>query len=274
MKKLLFGTAGIPVRTKGDTSQGIKDVNKLGLSAFELEFVRSVNISKEKAPEIKKVAKDNNVVLTCHGSYFVNLNSKEKPKYYASINRILSAARIANLCGAFSICFHAGFYQQESKEKTYQNIQKGLKNIVKTLKDENNKIWIRPEISGKISQFGDLKEIINLSKDIEQIQPCIDFAHLYARSIGKNNTLEEFRSILGEIEKNLGKKALQNMHIHIAGIEYGDKGEKHHLILKESKFNYKDLIKTFKEFKIKGVVICESPNIEKDALLLKKEYES
>jgi deoxyribonuclease-4 len=102
--------------------------------------------------------------------------------------------------------------------------------------------------------------------------PCVDFSHLYARTNGKNNTKQEFSQILEDIEKGLGKVALNNMHIHISGIEYGEKGEKHHLILKESKFNYRDLLKTLKEFKVKGVVICESPNIEKDALLMKKIY--
>ncbi len=62
------------------------------------------------------------------------------------------------------------------------------------------------------------------------------------------------------------------MHIHISGIHYTDKGERHHLPLKESDFNYKDLCKAFKEFKIKGVVISESPIIEADAILMKKTY--
>ena len=76
-----------------------------------------------------------------------------------------------------------------------------------------------------------------------------------------------------EIEKHLGKTGINNMHIHISGIAYGEKGEKNHLLLKESKFNYKDLIKTLKEFKCKAVVTCESPNIEKDALLLQETYQ-
>jgi deoxyribonuclease-4 len=102
--------------------------------------------------------------------------------------------------------------------------------------------------------------------------PCIDFSHLFARTIGKNNTKEEFENILTQIEKNLGKTAIDNMHIHISGIAYGEKGEKNHLILKDSKFNYVDLLKVLKEFKCKGVVTCESPNIEKDALLMQKIY--
>jgi len=63
------------------------------------------------------------------------------------------------------------------------------------------------------------------------------------------------------------------MHIHIAGIEYGEKGEIRHLNLKDSDLNYKDLMKAFKDFKLKGVVVSESPNIEKDALMTKKIYE-
>jgi len=38
--------------------------------------------------------------------------------------------------------------------------------------------------------------------------------------------------------------------------------------------NYRDLMKSLKEFDVRGVVISESPNLEKDALLMKKYYES
>ncbi|MFQ6119545.1 MAG: TIM barrel protein, partial [Methanosarcinales archaeon] len=121
------------------------------------------------------------------------------------------------------------------------------------------------------TQFGTLEEILNLSMELDGILPCIDFAHLHART-GKNNTYSEFHSILSMIENNLGKESLEDMHIHVSGIEYEIRGEKRHLILKESDFNYQDLLKAWKEFDIKGLVICESPNLEGDALLLKEEY--
>ncbi|MBW2972460.1 hypothetical protein KY359_05480, partial [Candidatus Woesearchaeota archaeon] len=101
----------------------------------------------------------------------------------------------------------------------------------------------------------------------------VDFAHLHART-GKLNTYDEFCSILTELEKGLGKTVLNNMHIHMSGINYSAKGERNHLVLKESDFKYKELMKAFKEFRIKGVVICESPNIEGDALLMKKAYDA
>ncbi|HLC58136.1 MAG TPA: TIM barrel protein [Candidatus Nanoarchaeia archaeon] len=272
MDKLRFGTAGIPICTKGDTLKGIGQIRKLNLDAMELEFVHSINISKEKAPEVMKAARDNNVVLTCHAPYYINLNSDDKKKYHASISYIVNSARITSLCKGWSVCFHAGYYMKTDKEKTYERIKDAVKKIVKEVKEFDDKIWIRPEISGKGSQFGDLDELIKLSRDVDGVMPCIDFSHLYARTIGENNSYKEFKLIFERVEKELGKVALENMHMHVSGIEYGEKGEKNHLILKESGFNYKELLKALKEFRVKGVLICESPNIEEDALLMQKEF--
>lgn len=273
MDKLRFGTAGIPHSTSGDTLKGVARVRELKLDAMELEFVHSVNISKEKAPAVAEVAKKNDIVLTCHAPYFINLNSEDTKKWHASISYITNSAKITSLCGGWSVCFHAGYYMKDTRDKTYARIKEGIKKIVAEVKQHDDKLWIRPEISGKKSQFGDLDELLKLSSEIEQVLPCIDFSHLYARTIGENNTRDEFKMILTKVEKELGKKALQDMHMHVAGIEYGEKGEKNHLILKESKFNYKDLLKVLKEFKVKGVLICESPNIEEDAMMMQGMYE-
>lgn len=273
MKRLLFGTAGIPVCAKGkDTTGGISVVKELGLDAMELEFVRSVNISKEKAPLVKKSAKKNKITLTCHGQYYINLNSLDAKKIDASKERVLKAARIANLCGAWSLCFHAAFYMGKPKDTAYENVKKNLAEIIDTLKNEGNSIWIRPELTGKQSQFGDLNELLRLSQESEQVAPCIDFSHYHART-QKYNSHEEFSGILLSVEKSLGKDAIKNMHMHLSGIAYGKKGEQHHLVLKDSDMRYRELLKALKDFSAKGVLICESPNIEEDAKLLKKTYE-
>jgi deoxyribonuclease-4 len=274
MNKLLFGTAGIPLCTeKRTTLNGIAEVRNLGLDAMELEFVQSVNIAKEKTCEVKETAEKNNVALTCHGQYFINLASLEKAKVHASIQRIMNAATVADMCGAYSMTFHPGFYMNQSKEKVYNSIKKNMEEVMKKVKDANLKIWIRPETTGKATQFGDLKELCTLSAEFDQVLPCIDFAHLHART-QKLNTKEEFHDMLSFYEKILGKNALKNMHIHMAGIHYSEKGERNHLELKDSDMNYKDVMKTLKEFSCAGVVISESPNIEKDAILMQKYFES
>ena len=272
MNKLLFGTGGIPLSTKKrDIYEGIKQVKHLDLGAMELEFVHSTFIKKDQTEKVKETAKNNNVILTAHASYYVNLNSPEKQKVGASRSRIIQAAKIADLSGAYSVTFHPGFYMKSEPSEAYNKLKKELKTIMKELED--TKIWVRPETMGKISQIGTFEECLNISQEFEKVLPCIDFAHMHSRE-GKNNTKQEFKEILIKYEKALGKKALQNMHIHLSGINYGEKGEKNHLPLKDSDMNYKDLMKTLKEFKCRGVVICESPVLEKDALLMKKTYDS
>ena len=274
MKDLLFGTAGIPHSSNPRTTlDGIKHVKKLGLGAMELEFVRDINISEEKAPDVKKISEENCIVLTCHAPYYINLNSLEKEKIKASIGRILNSARILSLCNGWSVCFHSGFYMGQEPKKVYDAVKSSLKEIISTLRNEGINIWIRPETTGKETQFGNMDEILQLSSEIDNVMPCVDFAHFHARTNGKYNTYKEFGGILEAIEKKLGKKGLENMHIHITGIAYGEKGEKNHLNLDESDLKYRELLKALKDFKVKGVVISESPNIEEDALMMKKVFE-
>ena|SRR3989338_6898320 len=272
-EKLHFGTGGIPLSTPAPTTlAGISHARKLGLDAMELEFVHSVNLNDGTAAEVYSSVSKNPFILTCHGSYYINLNAKEPQKRGASRSRILQAANMARKAGAWSLTFHPAFYLGMEKESVYAVVKEQLGKVIAELLENGNKIWIRPETTGKPVQFGELKEIIRLSNDLEQVMPCIDFAHLHARTDGKNNSTEEFRAILSEVEKGLGKDGLNNMHIHMSGIEYSEKGEKNHLELEDSDFNFKGLIEVWKEFNIKGTVVCESPNLEKDALMMKEEF--
>lgn len=274
MERLVFGTAGIPLCVKNrDAEEGIREVAKLGLGAMELEFVRGVKMGEAKARSVRNIAKKLGVVLTAHGPYYINLNSKEEEKRKASIKRILDTARVGWMCGAFSITFHPAYYHNDPPEKVYEVVKSALSEIVEMLSSEGNKVWVRPETTGKKTQFGTLEEIIRLSEELEQVLPCVDFSHLHART-GKYNTYDEFSHILESIESRLGRDALEQMHSHVQGIEYGEKGEINHLNLRESDFNYVELLKAMVDFDVKGVVICESPNIEEDALLLQKTYNS
>ena len=63
------------------------------------------------------------------------------------------------------------------------------------------------------------------------------------------------------------------MRIHVSGIEFGEKGERRHLMLSQSDFNYIDLLRALKDCRVKGVIVCESaPYLERDALLLQQVY--
>lgn len=271
-EKLIFGTAGVPRSTKASNSvAGIARVRELELDCMELEFVQGVRMSEKVAVNVLEAARRENIALSVHAPYYINLNSSEEEKLKASMERIYQAARIGSLCGAESIVLHAAFYQKSSREAAYQNVSKALSELAGRLRGESIDAVLRPETMGKRAQFGTLDEVLSLSEEIEGVMPCLDFSHLHARE-GKENSYPEFTSILSKVEDALGKEGLANMHMHVSGIEYDRNGEKKHLTLKESDFNYPELMKALKEFEVKGLVICESPIMEEDALLLKRTY--
>lgn len=272
-EKVYFGPAGIPTTVKkGGLKEGIIEVKRLGLDAMEIEFVRKVFLTEKGAREVRGVAEPLGVVLTVHAPYYVNLATNDETKLEASIERVLQSARIGYLAGAWSVCFHAGYYRGEAPESVYERIREAVKRIVSTLSDEGVEIWIRPETTGKPTQFGTLEELLRLSQEVEMVMPTIDFAHLHARGGGALREYSHFAAVLEMVERYLGREGLDNMHIHVSGIEYSDKGEVRHLNLDEADLDYKLLVKAFKEYGIRGVVISESPNLEGDAILLKTLY--
>ena len=273
MSELLFGTAGIPHSTKKpSTAGGIERVAELGLGCMEMEFVRRASMGEATARLVAKTAAGTGVQLSAHAPYYINLNAREPEKARASQERLLQTARIASWCGAHSVAFHPAFYLGDPPEQVYRVVKKRLEEVLEQLRRENIQAWIRPELMGRGTQFGSLEELLDLSLELEMVAPCLDFAHYHARD-GKNNSYDEFASILSRIEERLGRNALDDVHIHVAGIAYGGKGEIKHLNMEESDFRYVDLLRALKDYDVKGMVICESPSLEGDALLMQSTYQ-
>ena len=273
MAGLLFGTGGVPHSAhKATTVSGIERIHELGLGCMELEFVQGVRMSETAAHQVAETAARTGIKLSAHAPYFINLNAREPEKIAASKERLLKTAHIASLCGAVSIVFHAAFYLGDPPHKTYQTVKKHLAEMVDQLKGKYHEVWLRPEVTGKPSQFGTIEEILDLCTELEGLAPCLDFAHWHART-AESNSYSEFASILTQVKARLGQTALDNMHIHLSGIRYGQKGEISHLNLKDSDLEYTELLQALKDYDIKGLVICESPNLEGDAQLLKLTYQ-
>lgn len=271
MNTLFFGISGLPLgdeNKKLNYKSGIEYLKKFGLDAMELPFVRSVNVTDKNKNEILETKYKNNFYLSAHGSYFINLNADEEEKQIKSMERIIQGAEGLKKVQGKSLVFHPGFYLKDSKEETFQTIKNNL------LKLPNIGIDYRLETTGKGTQFGSLEENVRLCKEVATCKLCIDFSHLHARDNGILKTYNDFAKILDYVGTEMGEVALKDMHIHMSGINYTIKGERNHLPFEESDFNYKACIEAFVKFDIKGCVICESPILEHDGLLLKKYYES
>ena len=263
-----IGTAGVPLGSpERDTNSGIRYVKKLGLDALEIEFVRNIYLDKKAAQEVGKTANESNVKLSIHAPYYINLNSDEKEKIEASKKRILESARIGLEAGVRIVVFHPGFYGKTStKEETLANIMKQMAEIRETLDKEGNDIILGPETTGKVSQFGTLDELIEIAKNIKGVLPAVDFGHMHARFNGGLKSKQDFQNVFDKFRNNFK----QPMHIHMTGIKYSQKGELEHLEIDSNEPDYRHFAEILKEGRIDATVISESPNIEADALKLKR----
>ena len=244
----------------------------LGLDAMEVQFVQRVSMGTETASAVQRAARDHGVRLSAHAPYYINLNSRDSAKLAESRERLLKAARVAAQCGARNLVFHAGFYHDDAPHVVYERVKAQLQSVTEQLRAEGVDVCLRPETSGRPSQFGSLEETLQLSLELQGIRPCIDFGHLHARASGAVNTYAEFGSVLARVVEFLDQGALQDMHMHVQGIAYSRAGERKHLILAESDLRYEELVHTWVDWGVGGTAICESPNLEEDALLLQQAY--
>jgi deoxyribonuclease-4 len=277
MSKLtfLFGTVGSPLSTPknpGGTVGGIGRMAALGLGALELAWVRSVAVSEEKCAEIKATGQARGIALSIHAPYFINLNANDD-EWVRSRKRLMDAAHFGHLAGATDIIFHPGSYFGRDPQEVLAVAVPRLRGCVEELRTAGNPVTLRPETMGKSAMLGSLEDALVMSAEIEGVAPCIDFAHLHARpGDGSVNSYAEWMAALKLVKKRLGASALKQLHIHLSGIDYGPKGEKKHLPLAYADLKYKDLFKALRDSKCAGRILCESPKMEDDALVMQKAW--
>ena len=162
--KIKFGPAGLGGVKEAE--KVLEEYHKLGFRACEIAFTYSVYIkNKEDAERIGKKAKELGISLSIHASYFVNLNSAEKEKREATKKRILACCEVGEWLGAKRVVFHPGYYGKDNREKAYDVIKDGIKDIMKEVKRNKWNIKICPETMGKVNDFGSVEEISNLVRD-------------------------------------------------------------------------------------------------------------
>ncbi len=270
-----FGTVGSPKGTPkkpGGSVGAIQFSRTIGLDALELGWVQSVRVSEATCEQIKAAAGQERVAVSVHAPYFINLNAsaEEWPK---SRKRLMDAAHYGNLAGATDIVFHPGSYFAADPKEVLKVALPRLQGCVDELRQAGNPVTLRPETMGKSAMLGSLEDTLQMAATVEGVRPCLDFAHLHARpGDGSINTYDEWCAILKAYSKALGKRSLKNLHIHLSGIAYGPKGEKEHLKLAEADLNLKELMSALTDLGCAGRILCESPIMEEDALVMKKAW--
>ncbi len=273
--KLYIGPAGVPISCpKRGTIEGIKCVSELKLNLMEVQFVRGVKMKKEVAEEAREISKELGVKLTIHAPYYINLASERKEVIKKSIEEwIYKSAMLGDIMGAQFLVFHPASYGKRDPEEVFEIVKENLKKVLK--KTSDFKIFIAPETTGKKGQFGSLDEIVRLVSEIKnkRLRFCLDFAHMHAREGGIFKRKKDFSSVFKRIHDELGEEYLKILHIHYSCIKYTEKGEREHLTLeaKDPDFSkFADALKDWKKYIEEINIVSESPNLEEDAIKMKK----
>jgi deoxyribonuclease-4 len=271
-----FGTVGSPTSTPkkpGGSLGAVLRSAELGLYALELGWVQSVRVSEQTCADIRLAAAEQDVLISVHAPYFINLNADDE-EWPKSRKRLMDAAHYGNLAGASDIIFHPGSYFGEAPEQVLPRATQRLQGCVDELRQAGNPAVLRPETMGKTAMLGSLEDTLHMSQAIPGVLPCLDFAHLHARAgDGTMNSYGEWSKVLEQYAAALGDASLGQLHIHLSGIEYGPKGEKNHLKLEEADLDLKALFKALNDYNCRGRILCESPVLEDDALLMKKQWQ-
>jgi deoxyribonuclease-4 len=262
-----FGPAGYPPKSK-NPKDALNIIKGMGLNALEMEFVRGVRISEEKAQEVGRMAREHDIRLSAHAPYYISFNSETPETRVKSISWVTDTARAAHHLGAYIIVIHAASYGKKPSKAT-DSVITGLIKCKEAMDDEGIKdVIIGLETMGRPSAWGTLKEIGEVMDNIPGTRPVLDVAHVHARNKGSLRTegdmislTEEFFALAGDIP-----------HFHISCIEYTDKGERMHLPLSANDPDMSLLANVLNFCDRDCTFICESPLLEEDAVVFRNMF--
>jgi deoxyribonuclease-4 len=275
LQSFRFGTVSSPIsapKRPGGSFGAILRLAELGLKALELGWVRAVQVTEETCAGIKATAEENDVLLSVHAPYFINLNADDE-EWPKSRKRLMDAAHYGNLAGATDIVFHPGSYFGKPPAQVLPLAIERLTGCVEELRGVSNPVNLRPETMGKSAMLGSFEDTLELSKAIPGVKPCLDFAHLHARAgDGSINSYDEWAYLLELYGRSLGNQAFIDLHVHLSGIQYGLKGEKEHLMIENADLDIHALFMALRDFHCGGRILCESPVMEDDAQKLQQTW--
>ncbi len=251
-----------------------------GLDCYEYQCGQGVRIRKETALKLGEAARAAGIGLSLHAPYFINLANPSQESILKNNGYVLAACAAADWMGAARVVVHTGALMGRSRREALDIAKRGMTALLTVLDTAGlGHIALCPETMGKINQLGDLDEVLELCTLDGRLIPCVDFGHLYARSLGADDGPEAFRRMLDRVEEVLGPDRASTFHSHFSHIEFTPKGgEKCHRAFNDDGGYGPGWAPLAAEIARRGwspTFICESAGTQaEDALTMKRTYEA
>ncbi len=274
-----FGPAGnaesFPYKSSVDAPRWLRE---LGLDCYEYQCGKGVNVGEDTARRIGLAAVEQGISLSLHAPYFINLANPDPDSLKKTIGYITSACLAASWMGAERVIIHSGALMKRTRREALDTALYSIREVLRACDDAGfGHITLCPETMGKINQLGDLDEVLELCGVDGRLVPCVDFGHLYARSLGADEGAEAFCRMLDRMEAALGAERAGRFHSHFSRIEFTPGGgEKCHRTFADHGGYGPDWTPLAAEIARRGwspTFICESAGTQaEDALTMKKIY--
>lgn len=232
-----FGPAGnamdFPYKSSADAPRWMKE---LGLDCYEYQCGKGIHVGEETARLVGQNAAACGISLSLHAPYFINLANPDPDSLAKTTGYITGACLVASQMGANRVVIHSGALMKRARREALDIALRSLKHVISVCDDMGfGHIALCPETMGKINQLGDLDEVLALCELDERLVPCVDFGHLYARSLGAEDGEQAMERILDRMKERLGEERASCFHSHFSHIEFTPNGgEKCHRTFGES----------------------------------------
>lgn len=279
--KALFGPAGNGELFYGSGYKSSEEMPEFlknyGLDAYEYQCGNGVRIGEETAKKIGEAAKNNNIVMSLHSPYYINLANPDEEKINKSVDYIMQSMVAVRAMGGSRVVVHSGALMKMTRSEALYNARNTVRRAIAEADNLGfSDIHICIETMGKINQLGDLDEVLDLCSLDDRLLPTIDFGHLNARTLGGLKTYEDFLEIFDKIENALGADRLKIFHSHFSKIEYTKGGEKKHLTFEDTVYgpSFEFIAEIVAKKNLTPTFICESSGTQiEDSLTMKKMLE-
>ena len=255
-----------------------KWIADFGLDCYEYQCGKGVHVGEDTARKLGQNAAAAGITLSLHAPYFINLANPDLDSLKKTMGYITGACLVAGQMGAGRVIIHSGALMKRTRREALEIAKRSLKEVIAACDGDGfGHITLCPETMGKINQLGDLDEVLELCTLDQRLVPCIDFGHLYARSLGELEGLEACVRMLDRVEEVLGKERASTFHSHFSHIEFTPKGgEKCHRTFDDDGGFGPDWAPLAQEIARRGwspTFICESAGSQaEDALNMKRTY--
>lgn len=282
--KIRFGTAGTSDSFEAKGYKSSLDIPaytaEMGLDAFEYQCGHGVRLGVDKAGKMAADAAERGILFSVHAPYYISMSSLEEEKRLGSVRYLLQSAEVCRALGGRRIIFHSGSCGKQSREAALEKALDTMRRAVEALDEAGfADMTLCPETMGKVGQLGTLDEVLALCGVDERITPCIDFGHLYARSLGtqfaEGTAAADYAALLDTLQAGLGDERAKQFHAHFSRIAYTKGGEKCHLTFADTEYGppHAPLLALLKERGLTPTIICESAGTQaEDAAELAKTY--